>query len=77
VGELGRQGIRDSLHPPIDAGLWQGLAQSLTQSGYPACRATFDRRLRGVRIWAQVVRSLAYSVTSAWNCGIPVGPCRT
>ena len=25
VGTLGRKGIRDCLHPPIDAGLWSGI----------------------------------------------------
>ena len=27
VGELGRQGLRDMLHPPIDSGLWEGLEE--------------------------------------------------
>jgi len=25
VGELGRPGLRDAIHPPIDTGLWSGL----------------------------------------------------
>jgi hypothetical protein len=27
VGDLGRPGLRDEIHPPIDAGLWEGLAK--------------------------------------------------
>ena len=27
VGDLGRPGLRDQLHPPIDTGLWTGLGQ--------------------------------------------------
>jgi hypothetical protein len=27
VGGLGRDGVREALHPPIDAGLWAGLAK--------------------------------------------------
>ena len=27
VGNLGREGLRDALHPPIDGGLWDGLEQ--------------------------------------------------
>jgi hypothetical protein len=27
IGDLGRPGLRDVLHPPIDAGLWAGLAE--------------------------------------------------
>src|SRR5262249_5690411 len=27
VGDIGRPGLRDTLHPPIDAGLWKGLAR--------------------------------------------------
>jgi hypothetical protein len=31
VGDLGRPGLRDALHPPIDAGLWAGLAKMFRQ----------------------------------------------
>jgi hypothetical protein len=27
VGDLGRPGLREALHPPIDAGLWAGLSE--------------------------------------------------
>ncbi|QDU22675.1 hypothetical protein ETAA1_46590 [Urbifossiella limnaea] len=27
VGDLGRPGLRDVLHPPIDGGLWSGLSE--------------------------------------------------
>src|SRR5438445_1837101 len=29
VGELGRPGLRDALHPPVDSGLWDGLRKRL------------------------------------------------
>jgi hypothetical protein len=31
VGDLGRPGLRDALHPPIDAGLWAGLAKKFRE----------------------------------------------
>jgi hypothetical protein len=33
VGNLGRPGLRSALHPPIDAGLWEGLAEKFR--GWP------------------------------------------
>jgi hypothetical protein len=27
VGDLGAPGVRDALHPPVDAGLWQGIEE--------------------------------------------------
>ncbi len=31
IGDLGAQGLRDALHPPIDAGLWKGIAQKFSE----------------------------------------------
>jgi hypothetical protein len=32
VGDLGRPGLRELLHPPIDAGLWDGMKKWIGQS---------------------------------------------
>ena len=31
VGDLGREGLREALHPPIDAGLWAGFADKFRE----------------------------------------------
>ena len=35
VGDLGRPGLRDLLHPPIDGGLWAGLRRWAVKPGSP------------------------------------------
>ena len=35
VGDLGREGLREALHPPIDGGLWAGLERWIMRPGNP------------------------------------------
>ena len=41
VGELGREGLRDVLHPPLDAGLQRGLRQRFTERADIVQNVTF------------------------------------
>jgi hypothetical protein len=79
VGDLGRPGLRDVIHPPIDAGLWEGFAKEFR--GRPdiladACcvqrirdisdYATYRRVIAGCRTAAQVLGCSLIEVEQLW-----------
>ncbi len=48
VGDLGRPGLRAALHPPIDAGLWEGLADKFRGRPEILDQACCVRRIRDI-----------------------------
>ena len=48
VGDLGRPGIREVIHPPIDSGLWEGLAERFSGQPEILAEACCVRRIRDI-----------------------------
>ena len=88
VGELGREGLRDVLHPPIDGGLWSGLQERF--EGRPdilekACcvkaikdiddyDAKYRKIIEGCMLAAQELGCLLIEVEQLWRATVtPVG----
>lgn len=80
VGDRGRPGLRDALHPPIDAGLWAGLAQRFRSCpevlGEVCCvrrikditdYATYRRIIAGCRIAADALGCSLIEVEQLWQ----------
>jgi hypothetical protein len=59
VGDLGRPGLRDALHPPIDAGLWGGLAAKFRDRPEILDEARCVRRIKDVTDYATYRRIIA------------------
>ena len=59
VGDLGRPGLRDVLHPPIDAGLWAGLAERFRDRPEILDEARCVRRIRDITDYATYLRIIA------------------
>ena len=49
VGDLGRPGLRDVLHPPIDAGLWAGIAERFPERRDILDGARCVRRIKDIK----------------------------
>ena len=81
VGEFGRQGLRDVLHPPIDGGLWKGLKERFEDRPdilEKACYVEaikdiddYDRKyctiIQGCKLAAQELGCLLIEVEQLWQ----------
>jgi hypothetical protein len=79
VGELGRPGLREAIHPPIDSGLWRGLEHRFTDHSllakthiveqikairdYP----TYQTIIEGCRLAAEQLGCLLIEVEQLWD----------
>ncbi len=80
VGDAGRAGIRDQLHPPIDGGLWRGVKirfkgnRSILQDTHCVHTIstisdyhTYNRIIRGMRRAAVLLKSRLIEVEQLWE----------
>jgi hypothetical protein len=79
VGELGRPGLREAIHPPIDSGLWRGLesrfsghrllAKTHTVQQIKAIRdyATYQTIIEGCRLAAKELGCFLIEVEQLWD----------
>lgn len=59
VGDLGRPGLRNALHPPIDAGLWEGLAEEFRGRSEILDDACCVRRIKDITEYSIYRRIIA------------------
>jgi hypothetical protein len=59
VGDLGRPGIREVIHPPIDSGLWEGLAVRFRGQPEILAEARWKRRRKAAATSSHVIESHA------------------
>ena len=86
VGRMGRPGLKKSLHPPIDGGLWKGLRKRFREQ--PAildevccvdtingiCEyATYCRIIKGCRMAAEELGCLLIEVEQLWLGSVTPG----
>lgn len=69
VGDLGRPGLRDSLHPPIDAGLWTGLADRFREQREIVDAACCVRRIKDITDYSTYLRIIAGCRAAARELG--------
>lgn len=80
VGEGGREGIRDLLHPPIDSGLWSGVAKkfkdnkSVLEDSHVVTRIknisshdTYLRVIKGMRAASYSLKCPLIEVEQLWE----------
>jgi hypothetical protein len=80
VGDAGRQGIRDQLHPPVDGGLWKGVKRrfrddpSILQDTHCVRKIsdisdydTYERIIRGMRRAALRLNSRLIEIEQLWE----------
>jgi hypothetical protein len=79
VGGMGRPKLNQSLHPPIDAGLWVGMVKKFSEKrtilDEVCCvrrikdikdYSTYDRIIHGCRLAARDLRCLLIEVEQLW-----------
>lgn len=79
VGGMGRPGLKESLHPPIDAGLWDGLGERFRDNAAILAEVhcvrrikdicdypTYLRIINGCRIASTELRCLLIEVEQLW-----------
>jgi hypothetical protein len=69
VGDLGRPGIREVIHPPIDSGLWEGLAVRFRGQPEILADACCVRRIRDITDYKTYSRIIAGCRTAATVLG--------
>lgn len=69
VGDLGRPGLRDALHPPIDAGLWEGLAKRFQGRREIIDEACCVRRIKDITDYPTYSRIVAGCRVAALELG--------
>jgi hypothetical protein len=69
VGELGRPDLRKALHPPIDAGLWRGLAARFRGRPEIVGEVCCVRRIRDIENYPTYHRIIAGCRTAAASLG--------
>jgi hypothetical protein len=69
VGELGRPGLRDALHPPIDAGLWEGLARRFQGRSDILDETCCVRRIKDITTYATYGRIIVGCRAAARELG--------
>jgi hypothetical protein len=69
VGELGRPGLRQVLHPPIDAGLWKGLARRFQSRLDILTETCCVRRIKDITDYATYRRIIAGCRAAARELG--------
>ena len=69
IGDLGRPGLRDVLHPPIDAGLWAGLAKRFPERREILDEARCVRRIRDITDYATYRRIIVGCRAAAADLG--------
>jgi hypothetical protein len=69
VGDLGPPGIRDALHPPIDAGLWKGLAEKFRKRPEILAEARCVSRIKDITDYTTYRRIIAGCRAAAETLG--------
>jgi hypothetical protein len=72
VGDLGRPRLRDALHPPIDSGLWAGLAEAFRGRAEILAEVRAVRRIREITDYATYRRIIAgcRAAAAAHGCSL-------
>jgi hypothetical protein len=69
VGELGRPGLRETLHPPIDGGLWAGLKKKFKGRSDILGDACCVRRIKDIKDYPTYRRIIAGCRAAARELG--------
>jgi hypothetical protein len=69
IGDLGRPGLREVLHPPIDAGLWEGLKRQFKERSDLLDQICCVERIKDIKDYPTYLKIIAGCRTGAQELG--------
>jgi hypothetical protein len=69
IGDLGPSGLRESIHPPIDSGLWQGIREKFSKDSEILGEVCCVQKIKDITDYATYVRIIRGCTRAAKDLG--------